>query len=198
MLALEGSARGDPDGRADRAELPSAPVGRGHDGRAVRARGRRDRRGDPRHAQDDARPARAREGGGRGRRRHQPPSGPVRRDPDQGEPRGARRRGGGGGAPGPRATPPSSSSRSSAGRSPRSTRRLRPARGSCCSTTCRSTSCAPLWLGSPAGRSSRRAAAFTLETLRAVASTGVDFISVGAITHSAPALDLSLLLEPIP
>ncbi len=38
----------------------------------------------------------------------------------------------------------------------------------------------------------------TLETLRAVASTGVDFISVGAITHSAPALDLSLLLEPLP
>jgi len=39
---------------------------------------------------------------------------------------------------------------------------------------------------------------FTLETIRAVAETGVDFISVGAITHSAPALDLSLLLEPIP
>jgi nicotinate-nucleotide pyrophosphorylase (carboxylating) len=38
----------------------------------------------------------------------------------------------------------------------------------------------------------------TLETLRAVASTGVDFVSVGALTHSAPALDLSLVLEPIP
>jgi nicotinate-nucleotide pyrophosphorylase (carboxylating) len=38
----------------------------------------------------------------------------------------------------------------------------------------------------------------TLETLQAVASTGVDFISMGAITHSAPALDLSLLLEPLP
>jgi len=37
----------------------------------------------------------------------------------------------------------------------------------------------------------------TLETLREVASTGVDFISLGALTHSAPALDLSLLLEPI-
>ncbi|MGI8920793.1 MAG: carboxylating nicotinate-nucleotide diphosphorylase [Solirubrobacteraceae bacterium] len=34
----------------------------------------------------------------------------------------------------------------------------------------------------------------TLETLREVASTGVDFISMGALTHSAPALDLSLLL----
>ncbi|MFZ0384344.1 MAG: carboxylating nicotinate-nucleotide diphosphorylase [Solirubrobacteraceae bacterium] len=38
----------------------------------------------------------------------------------------------------------------------------------------------------------------TLETLKGIASTGVDFISMGAITHSAPALDLSLLLEPLP
>ena len=37
----------------------------------------------------------------------------------------------------------------------------------------------------------------TLETLREIASTGVQFISVGALTHSAPALDLSLLLDPI-
>jgi nicotinate-nucleotide pyrophosphorylase (carboxylating) len=35
----------------------------------------------------------------------------------------------------------------------------------------------------------------TLENVRAVAETGVDFISVGALTHSAPALDLSLLVE---
>ena len=38
----------------------------------------------------------------------------------------------------------------------------------------------------------------TLETLRAHADTGVDFVSVGALTHSAPALDLSLTLEPLP
>jgi nicotinate-nucleotide pyrophosphorylase (carboxylating) len=37
----------------------------------------------------------------------------------------------------------------------------------------------------------------TLGTLRAVASTGVDFVSIGAITHSAPALDLSLILTPL-
>lgn len=37
----------------------------------------------------------------------------------------------------------------------------------------------------------------TAATLRDVARTGVDFISVGALTHSAPALDLSLLLEPL-
>jgi nicotinate-nucleotide pyrophosphorylase (carboxylating) len=37
----------------------------------------------------------------------------------------------------------------------------------------------------------------TLETVRAIAATGVDFVSVGALTHSPPSLDLSLLLEPI-
>ena len=37
----------------------------------------------------------------------------------------------------------------------------------------------------------------TLDTLREIAGTGVDFVSVGALTHSAPALDLSLLLETI-
>jgi nicotinate-nucleotide pyrophosphorylase (carboxylating) len=35
-----------------------------------------------------------------------------------------------------------------------------------------------------------------LETVRAIAETGVDFISIGALTHSAPSLDFSLLLEP--
>jgi nicotinate-nucleotide pyrophosphorylase (carboxylating) len=37
----------------------------------------------------------------------------------------------------------------------------------------------------------------TLETLRDIAETGIHFVSVGAITHSAPALDLSLILEPL-
>jgi nicotinate-nucleotide pyrophosphorylase (carboxylating) len=32
----------------------------------------------------------------------------------------------------------------------------------------------------------------TLETVRRIAETGVDWISVGALTHSAPALDLAL------
>lgn len=35
----------------------------------------------------------------------------------------------------------------------------------------------------------------TLESVRERALTGVDFISVGALTHSAPALDLSLILD---
>ncbi len=37
----------------------------------------------------------------------------------------------------------------------------------------------------------------TLDNVREVAETGVDYISVGALTHSAPALDVSLLLEPL-
>jgi len=37
-----------------------------------------------------------------------------------------------------------------------------------------------------------------LDTLRAVADTGVEWISMGALTHSAPALDLSLELEVLP
>jgi nicotinate-nucleotide pyrophosphorylase (carboxylating) len=32
----------------------------------------------------------------------------------------------------------------------------------------------------------------SLATVRAIAETGVDFISVGALTHSAVALDVSL------
>ena len=38
----------------------------------------------------------------------------------------------------------------------------------------------------------------TLSTLRQRAETGVEFISLGALTHSAPALDLSLILDSIP
>jgi len=37
----------------------------------------------------------------------------------------------------------------------------------------------------------------TLANVAEIAATGVEWISVGAITHSAPALDLSLLLEPL-
>ena len=35
-----------------------------------------------------------------------------------------------------------------------------------------------------------------LGSVRAMAETGLDFLSIGALTHSAPALDLSLILEP--
>jgi len=49
-----------------------------------------------------------------------------------------------------------------------------------------------------AGRAALQASGgVTLETLRAVAATGVDSVSMGSLTHSAPALDLSLSLEPL-
>jgi nicotinate-nucleotide pyrophosphorylase (carboxylating) len=38
----------------------------------------------------------------------------------------------------------------------------------------------------------------TLDNVAEIAATGVDFISVGALTHSAPALDLSMLIETGP
>jgi nicotinate-nucleotide pyrophosphorylase (carboxylating) len=38
----------------------------------------------------------------------------------------------------------------------------------------------------------------SLENVAKVAACGVDFISVGALTHSAPALDLSLEVSPSP
>jgi nicotinate-nucleotide pyrophosphorylase (carboxylating) len=38
----------------------------------------------------------------------------------------------------------------------------------------------------------------SLQTLRTVAGTGVDWVSMGALTHSAPALDLSLIMEAQP
>jgi nicotinate-nucleotide pyrophosphorylase (carboxylating) len=37
----------------------------------------------------------------------------------------------------------------------------------------------------------------TVERVSEVAATGVDFISVGALTHSARALDMSLLHEGV-
>jgi len=62
----------------------------------------------------------------------------------------------------------------------------------------------PSWLRSAVERVRRRPAprplleasgGVDLATVRAVAETGVDLVSVGALTHSAPALDLSLLVE---
>ncbi|NNF03080.1 MAG: nicotinate-nucleotide diphosphorylase (carboxylating), partial [Rhodothermales bacterium] len=38
----------------------------------------------------------------------------------------------------------------------------------------------------------------TMSTVRAIAETGVDFISCGALTHSVAALDISLLLDVAP
>jgi nicotinate-nucleotide pyrophosphorylase (carboxylating) len=54
-------------------------------------------------------------------------------------------------------------------------------------------------VGHVAGRATLEASGgITFATLRAHAETGVDSISIGALTHSAPALDLSLMLQPLP
>ncbi|HWT89575.1 MAG TPA: carboxylating nicotinate-nucleotide diphosphorylase [Solirubrobacterales bacterium] len=49
--------------------------------------------------------------------------------------------------------------------------------------------------GGPDGASLEASGGVTLENVREIAETGVDFISIGALTHSAPTLDFSMLLE---
>jgi nicotinate-nucleotide pyrophosphorylase (carboxylating) len=49
------------------------------------------------------------------------------------------------------------------------------------------------------GRASLEASGgVTLQTLLSRAETGVEWVSMGALTHSAPALDLSLTMESLP
>ena len=50
----------------------------------------------------------------------------------------------------------------------------------------------------PKGIKTEASGGITLETLRAAAETGVDIISIGALTHSVKALDISLELETLP
>jgi nicotinate-nucleotide pyrophosphorylase (carboxylating) len=52
--------------------------------------------------------------------------------------------------------------------------------------------------GADGGTALEASGGVALETVREIAETGVDFISVGAITHSAPNLDFSMLVEPLP
>jgi nicotinate-nucleotide pyrophosphorylase (carboxylating) len=49
--------------------------------------------------------------------------------------------------------------------------------------------------GSGKGPSLEASGGVSLETVRGIAETGVDLISVGALTHSAPALDFSMLID---
>jgi nicotinate-nucleotide pyrophosphorylase (carboxylating) len=49
--------------------------------------------------------------------------------------------------------------------------------------------------GTGKGPSLEASGGVSLETVREIAETGVDFISVGALTHSAPTLDFSMLIE---
>lgn len=52
------------------------------------------------------------------------------------------------------------------------------------------------WIAHIAGRATvELSGGITLETVRAYAETGADFISVGALTHSAPAVDINFRVE---
>lgn len=52
------------------------------------------------------------------------------------------------------------------------------------------------WVAYIAGRATvELSGGITLETVRAYAESGADFISIGAITHSAPAVDINFRLE---
>jgi nicotinate-nucleotide pyrophosphorylase (carboxylating) len=46
--------------------------------------------------------------------------------------------------------------------------------------------------GSKDGPELEASGGITLENVAEIAATGVDYVSVGALTHSAPALDLSM------
>jgi nicotinate-nucleotide pyrophosphorylase (carboxylating) len=49
-----------------------------------------------------------------------------------------------------------------------------------------------------AGRAELEASGgYRVETVRAAAETGIDFISMGSITHGAPALDLSMVIDGV-
>jgi nicotinate-nucleotide pyrophosphorylase (carboxylating) len=53
------------------------------------------------------------------------------------------------------------------------------------------------WIAHIAGRATvELSGGITLATVRAYAETGADFVSCGALTHSAPAADLNLRLDP--
>jgi nicotinate-nucleotide pyrophosphorylase (carboxylating) len=50
-----------------------------------------------------------------------------------------------------------------------------------------------------AGRATLEASGgISLQTLRELRDTGIEWVSMGALTHSAPALDLSLIMEALP
>ena len=79
----------------------------------------------------------------------------------------------------------------------RSSRRWRRARRGCCWTTW--TAQLRAAVAQVAGRAELEASGgVTLQTLRPLAETGIEWVSMGALTHSAPALDLSLIMSSQP
>ena len=155
---VRGPARALLTRRAGRAEFSAAAVGDRDDHPALR---RRVRRPDhhPRHAEDDAYTAGAREVRRSRGRGHQPPLRPVRRVPDQGQPHSAGGRHCGCGAAAPGSCVPICRSRWRRRASSRWTRRSR-RESMCCSwTTCRWRPYAKRYGARAAGRRSRSPAA---------------------------------------
>ncbi len=150
-----------------------------------------------RHPQDDARAAQPRAPGRARRRRAQPPALALRRRDGQGQPpRRAHR-----GRAGPRDRAARSARADAAHRPPRGRgrparpgrRRARRRRGhDHARQLLASTTCGRASSSSPGGPWSRHPAASRSTRSAAIAATGVDVISVGALTHSARALDLGL------
>ena len=201
LAELSGPAALDPRRRARGAQLPRPPVGRRHAHGALRRRRWRAR---ARASSTPARPRRAcatlekdavRAGGGTNHR-----GGLYDAVLRQGEPLGAGRRGGGGhpagAGRGARTGVTVEVECATLGRGGRGAGRRR--RAASCSTTWTSTGCAravALVRGTGGARGVGRRHA--RDTVRGIAETGVDWISVGALTHSAPALDVSLMLHAL-
>ena len=186
-------------GRAHRAQFRRPPVGHRDARPPTTSRAPQARQGAHLlHAQDHAGPARAGEIRGALRRRLQPPLRARRRDPDQGQPHRGRRR-----HPrrcwSARAPSPAISSRSRS-RSIRSTQ-LREVldTGLADVVLLDNMDLATLREAvddrSPAGSCWRPPAASRWTRIAAIAATGVDYISSGALTHSAPNFDCALDIE---
>ena len=79
---------------------------------------------------------------------------------------------------------------------PRSTKRSRPAPTRSSSTTCRSTDIREAVARARGRAKIEISGGVTLERIPELAATGADFVSVGALTHSAPAIDISFEIEP--
>ena len=176
--------------RADRAQLPRPPVGIATATRAlIDAVARSTRPARPRHPQDHARAARTGEGGGAGRRRHEPPRVAVRGGAAEGQP--PRRSSGSTAAVAAREGEVARrfASRSSATR-PTARRGASPrVRTRSCSTTWTPTLARCVRRHRPRARappsSSRRRAGSRSRPRRAIAAAGVDAVSGGRATHSA-------------
>ncbi len=214
--AGERARPGGAGGGADDAQLPHPPVGDRDRDAGLGGRDRGDRSGGPRHQEDDARAAGAREVRGAVRGRAQSSDGARRRRLDQGQPRGGGGRGGGRGDGGPVGDGAFAGARPASGRPGSGAGSASAGAGLVVEVECDSVAQVRealeagahfLLLDNMPVGSLREAVAVAREyygvrleasgglrlaNAREVAETGVDYLSVGALTHSSPALDLAL------